>query len=90
MGFLVDSQNDGGFGVIGGCVRSLVRRKQVDSVHAQANSRHQLAKELSVPHLIAIGTYIFYFFFPVLCMCVSVIYMHILGSSWMMPLSLTI
>lgn len=55
MGFLVDSQKDGGLGVLGGCVRSLVRRKQVDSAHVKAKSHHQLAKELSVPHLIAIG-----------------------------------
>ncbi|KAJ9179872.1 hypothetical protein P3X46_008186 [Hevea brasiliensis] len=55
MGFLVDSHKDGGFGVLGGCVRSLVRRKQVDSAHAKANAHHKLAKELSVPHLIAIG-----------------------------------
>ncbi|KDP39649.1 hypothetical protein JCGZ_02669 [Jatropha curcas] len=55
MGFLVDSQKEGGFGVLGGCFRSLVRRKQVDSAHVKANGHHQLAKELSVPHLIAIG-----------------------------------
>ncbi|EEF36673.1 cationic amino acid transporter 2, vacuolar [Ricinus communis] len=56
MGFLVDSQKEGKLGVFGGCIRSLVRRKQVDSIHAKAhNSHHQLAKELSVPHLIAIG-----------------------------------
>lgn len=38
-----------------GCLRSLVRRKQVDSAHSKRGSRHQLAKELSVLHLIAIG-----------------------------------
>lgn len=37
-------------------IRSLVRRKQVDSIHSKASpGGHQLAKELSVPHLIAIG-----------------------------------
>ncbi|KAF2288156.1 hypothetical protein GH714_004704 [Hevea brasiliensis] len=41
MGFLVDSHKDGGFGVLGGCVRSLVRRKQVDSAHAKANAHHK-------------------------------------------------
>ncbi|XP_024439840.2 cationic amino acid transporter 2, vacuolar isoform X2 [Populus trichocarpa] len=52
MGFLVGSQN----GVRGGgCFRSLIRRKQVDSVHFKRHGHHQLAKELSVPHLIAIG-----------------------------------
>ncbi|KAG5224278.1 cationic amino acid transporter family protein [Salix suchowensis] len=55
MGFLVDSQK-GGCGVGGGgCFRSLIRRKQVDSVHSKARGHHQLAKELSVLHLIAIG-----------------------------------
>ncbi|XP_011034289.1 PREDICTED: cationic amino acid transporter 2, vacuolar-like isoform X2 [Populus euphratica] len=52
MGFLVGSQN----GVRGGgCFRSLIRRKQVDSVHFKPHGHHQLAKELSVPHLTAIG-----------------------------------
>ncbi|KAF9660640.1 hypothetical protein SADUNF_SadunfUnG0004700 [Salix dunnii] len=55
MGFLVDSQK-GGCGVGGGgCFRSLIRRKQVDSIHSKARGHHQLAKELSVLHLIAIG-----------------------------------
>ncbi|CAN1246208.1 Cationic amino acid transporter 2, vacuolar [Linum grandiflorum] len=54
MGFLVDSQKDGGF--LGGCVRTLIRRKQVDSVDGNVHGGHQqLAKELSVLHLIAIG-----------------------------------
>ncbi|OIT39256.1 PREDICTED: cationic amino acid transporter 2, vacuolar-like isoform X2 [Nicotiana attenuata] len=48
----------------GGCfvggVRSLIRRKQVDSAHSNpsssaATSHHQLAKALTVPHLVAIG-----------------------------------
>ncbi|XP_065852822.1 cationic amino acid transporter 2, vacuolar-like [Euphorbia lathyris] len=55
MGFLVDLPKEGGFGVVGGCFKSLVRRKQVDSELSKANSHHQLAKELSVAHLIAIG-----------------------------------
>ncbi|KAG6751945.1 hypothetical protein POTOM_044160 [Populus tomentosa] len=59
MGFLVGSQN----GVRGGgCFRSLIRRKQVDSVHFKRHGHHQLAKELSVPHLIAIGIFFFFFF----------------------------
>ncbi|XP_076901497.1 cationic amino acid transporter 2, vacuolar-like [Bidens hawaiensis] len=57
MGLVVDpnqgSNNDGaksGF-------RSLVRRKRVDSIHSKSSDtgHHQLAKELSVLHLIAIG-----------------------------------
>ncbi|XP_022899590.1 cationic amino acid transporter 2, vacuolar-like [Olea europaea var. sylvestris] len=57
MGFLCDTQkNDGGVGGL----RSLVRRKQVDSAHSKSSSasgsgHHQLAKALTVPHLIAIG-----------------------------------
>ncbi|XP_010550573.1 PREDICTED: cationic amino acid transporter 2, vacuolar-like [Tarenaya hassleriana] len=54
MGFLVDTQKEGG-GHSWGCVRSLVRRKQVDSAHAKSEGHHQLAKALTVPHLIAIG-----------------------------------
>ncbi|KAK3015683.1 hypothetical protein RJ639_006618 [Escallonia herrerae] len=58
MGLVSDSQKDGrgggGNDFLG--LKSLVRRKQVDSVHTKASSgRHQLAKELSVSHLIAIG-----------------------------------
>ena len=58
MGLLGDSE-EGGKGkgsswVGGGVISSLIRRKQVDSVHAKS-SGHQLAKALSVPHLIAIG-----------------------------------
>ncbi|KAH7522778.1 hypothetical protein FEM48_Zijuj07G0174500 [Ziziphus jujuba var. spinosa] len=55
MGLVVDSQGDafgGGASWFG--FKSLIRRKQVDSIHT--NSRpHQLAKELSIPHLIAVG-----------------------------------
>ncbi|XP_059462267.1 cationic amino acid transporter 2, vacuolar-like [Corylus avellana] len=55
MGFLVDSQEGSGKGggSYGG-VRSLIRRKQVDSVRVKKRGQ-QLAKELSVLHLIAIG-----------------------------------
>ncbi|XP_009112865.1 cationic amino acid transporter 2, vacuolar [Brassica rapa] len=54
MGFLVDTQKEGG-GYSWGCVRSLVRRKQVDSA-ANGHSHHQqLAKALTVSHLVAIG-----------------------------------
>ncbi|WCJ43564.1 cationic amino acid transporter 2 [Euphorbia peplus] len=53
MGVHVDSPKEGGG--YGGCFKSLVRRKQVDSELSKPNSHHQLAKELSVPHLIAIG-----------------------------------
>ncbi|GMH30004.1 hypothetical protein Nepgr_031847 [Nepenthes gracilis] len=62
MGYAVsDSEKcdgiSGGGDVFGKCLRSLVRRKQVDSEHTKssASSGHQLAKALSVPHLIAIG-----------------------------------
>lgn len=54
MGFLVDTQREG-VGSSWGCLRSLVRRKQVDSHHARAGGHNQLAKALTVPHLIAIG-----------------------------------
>ncbi|CAK9166564.1 unnamed protein product [Ilex paraguariensis] len=61
MGFHSDSQKNG-YGVGGNCVvgfKSLIRRKQVDSIHAKSSGvlggHLQLAKELSVPHLIAIG-----------------------------------
>ena len=56
MGFLVDTQEEGG-GHSWGCVRSLVRRKQVDSA-ANGHSHHQqLAKALTVSHLVAIGNF---------------------------------
>ncbi|GKV30512.1 hypothetical protein SLEP1_g39317 [Rubroshorea leprosula] len=54
MGFLVDSQN-GGSGCLWGCLRGLVRRKQVDSANSNHSGHHQLAKELTVPYLVAIG-----------------------------------
>ncbi|CAH8384843.1 unnamed protein product [Eruca vesicaria subsp. sativa] len=53
MGFLVDTQKEGG-GHSWGCLRSLVRRKQVDSANGRSQ-HHQLAKALTVPHLVAIG-----------------------------------
>jgi hypothetical protein len=40
---------------MGGGVRALMRRKQVDSERARAAGAHQLRKELSVIQLIAIG-----------------------------------
>ncbi|KAG9452040.1 hypothetical protein H6P81_004944 [Aristolochia fimbriata] len=49
MGF-TDSRKGSSWGI--GC---LMRRKQVDSVHARAEGRSQLAKELSILQLIAIG-----------------------------------
>ncbi|KAL3630577.1 hypothetical protein CASFOL_023561 [Castilleja foliolosa] len=54
-----DGKNNGG----GGALRSLVRRKQVDSANKESYSsssgsgHHKLAKALTVPHLIAIGGY---------------------------------
>ncbi|XP_027357930.1 cationic amino acid transporter 2, vacuolar-like isoform X2 [Abrus precatorius] len=53
MGIWVDSEDDGKNG--GLCAwRFLTRRKKVDSV-IMNNSQGQLAKELTVPHLMAIG-----------------------------------
>ncbi|XP_061363864.1 cationic amino acid transporter 2, vacuolar-like isoform X2 [Gastrolobium bilobum] len=53
MGVWVDSQQGGKNG--GKCSwRSLTRRKRVDSA-IENNSKAQLAKELTVPHLMAIG-----------------------------------
>ncbi|KAK9042361.1 hypothetical protein V6N11_017438 [Hibiscus sabdariffa] len=54
MGVLVDSQKER-LGSPWGDLKSLVRRKQVDSAHSKRLGHHQLAKELTVPHLIAIG-----------------------------------
>ena len=34
---------------------SLIRRKQVDSVHVRGHGHHQLARKLSVVDLVAIG-----------------------------------
>ncbi|OMO70369.1 Amino acid/polyamine transporter I [Corchorus olitorius] len=54
MGVLVDSKNEGSGSSWGG-LKSLIRRKQVDSANSKRSGHHQLAKELTVPHLIAIG-----------------------------------
>ncbi|KAK6942059.1 Amino acid/polyamine transporter I [Dillenia turbinata] len=53
MGFVESEKGVGGEGLRG--IKSLFRRKQVDSVHNRKESHHQLAKELTVAHLIAIG-----------------------------------
>ncbi|KAB2049483.1 hypothetical protein ES319_A13G179800v1 [Gossypium barbadense] len=54
MGVLVDSQKEG-FGSSWGGLKNLVRRKQVDCAHTKRLDNHQLAKELTIPHLIAVG-----------------------------------
>jgi hypothetical protein len=43
----------------GGAMRALMRRKQVDSDRVRAAGGHQLAKELSVTQLVAIGPNLF-------------------------------
>lgn len=52
------SSGDKGGCFIGG-MKSLVRRKQVDSANSRSSSAsgsaHQLAKALTIPHLISIG-----------------------------------
>lgn len=54
MGLLVDSQDGDAGGRRG--FSCLIRRKQVDSVYVKSGgAHHQLAKELTVPHLVAIG-----------------------------------
>lgn len=55
MGVLVDSLKDGVSGSPWGSFRGLVRRKQVDSANSKHAAHHQLAKELTVPYLVAIG-----------------------------------
>lgn len=57
MGFAESGKGVVSDGVnMGQCLRSFVRRKRVDSEHTNNHSSsHQLAKALSVPHLIAIG-----------------------------------
>jgi len=49
--------NQGGGSKFGDGFKSLVRRKRVDSIHSKSSDsgHHQLAKELSILHLIAIG-----------------------------------
>nr|DAD47067.1 TPA_asm: hypothetical protein HUJ06_017004 [Nelumbo nucifera] len=57
MGFVVDSKKGSGSGGAGGSswgFRCVMRRKQVDSVHVRSGVR-QLAKELTVLQLLAIG-----------------------------------
>ncbi|XP_052175303.1 cationic amino acid transporter 2, vacuolar-like [Diospyros lotus] len=53
MGFVADSQQ----GSWASGFKGLVKRKRVDSIHSKSSGsgHHQLAKALSVPHLIAIG-----------------------------------
>nr|XP_043631350.1 cationic amino acid transporter 2, vacuolar-like [Erigeron canadensis] len=60
MGYVVESKQgngNGDGGIMKSGFRSLVRRKRVDSIHSKSSDsgHHQLAKELSVLHLIAIG-----------------------------------
>lgn len=66
MGVVVDSQEGGEIGGgQGSCSwRFLTRRKKVDSANENNNSEShgQLAKELTVPHLMAIGNSISHFF----------------------------
>ncbi|CAK9319619.1 unnamed protein product [Citrullus colocynthis] len=58
MGFLVFSGEESGQSSRVG-LKALIRRKQVDSAHSSSSSsssgHHQLARELSIPHLISIG-----------------------------------
>lgn len=61
MGFLGDSIEESGRGGRSSRVgfKALIRRKQVDSAHSSSSSgHHQLARELSIPHLISIGTHV--------------------------------
>ncbi|GMI85463.1 cationic amino acid transporter 2 [Hibiscus trionum] len=50
----VDSQKEG-FGSPWGGLKGLVRRKHVDSAHSKHLDHHNLAKALTVSHLIAVG-----------------------------------
>lgn len=71
MGLLVDSQDGDGDGGGRRGFSCLIRRKQVDSVYVKSGgaAHHQLAKELTVPHLVAIGKlFIFIFIFIFLCL----------------------
>jgi hypothetical protein len=54
MALEAGSSGGGGRGW-GGRFRSLMRRKQVDSDRVRAEGQPQLAKELNVPELVAIG-----------------------------------
>lgn len=77
MGLLVDSKEGGGGGSgkqgSWGGLNSLIRRKQVDSVHVKSGGQ-QLAKELTIPHLVAIGKLFLlnHFLIHVLCVCICV------------------
>lgn len=58
MGLGVDQQEGIGFCSVGNTrsgLRSLIRRKQVDSVHVKSDGHHKLAKELSILQLLGIG-----------------------------------
>lgn len=61
MGFLVFSGEESGQSSRVG-FKALIRRKQVDSAHSSSSSsssgHHQLARELSIPHLISIGIHV--------------------------------
>ncbi|KAK8507530.1 hypothetical protein V6N13_141549 [Hibiscus sabdariffa] len=50
----VESQKDG-LGSPWGGIKDLVRRKHVDSAHSKRSDHHNLAKALTVSHLIAVG-----------------------------------
>lgn len=52
---LGDDQIETGGGNTRSGMRSLIRRKQVDSVHVKSEGHHKLAKELSILQLLAIG-----------------------------------
>ncbi|KAK9671339.1 hypothetical protein RND81_12G023200 [Saponaria officinalis] len=55
MGVVGDESGYNGKNMGIGCLRSFVRRKRVDSNKSSTSNGHQLAKALTVPHLIAIG-----------------------------------
>ncbi|XP_021851278.1 cationic amino acid transporter 2, vacuolar [Spinacia oleracea] len=57
MGFGEENMVVGGGSNSNGGLRSFVRRKRVDSQHSNnlSSGHHQLAKALTVPHLVAIG-----------------------------------
>lgn len=54
-------------------LRSFVRRKRVDSEHSNSSSGHQLAKALTVPHLVAIGNLFSSLLFGYLVYCSFII-----------------
>ena len=62
--------NQGGGSKFGDGFKSLVRRKRVDSIHSKSSDsgHHQLAKELSVLHLIAIGIILYHYFQLIFCL----------------------